>query len=103
MAEVTVTSAQNGGAVTVGAGDTVIVRLPENPTTGYRWQVVAGGAPLGDDFMPASSGAAGAAGERVLRFSAPASGVMTLELDSRRAWEAGATPQARFAVTVTVR
>jgi inhibitor of cysteine peptidase len=103
MADVTVTPAQNGGAVTVRAGDAVVVRLPENPTTGYRWQVTAGGTPSGDEFVPGPGGAAGAAGERVLRFMAPASGAMRLELESRRAWEAGQAPQARFAFTVSVR
>ena len=103
MAEITVTSAHNGSAVTVGAGDTVVVRLPENPTTGYRWHVTGGGAPSGDDFTPASGGAAGAAGERVFRFTARASGAMSLELQLRREWESGAMPESRFVVTISVR
>ena len=102
MAEVAVTSAQNGATVTAGAGDTVVVRLPENPTTGYRWAVTAGGSPSADTFRPGGS-APGAAGERVLSFKAPASGTMRLELALRRAWETGGAAQSSFSVTIALR
>src|SRR5262249_11238451 len=36
-AVVTISTAQNGGKVAVRAGDSITLRLPENPATGYRW------------------------------------------------------------------
>jgi len=39
MAEVALTREDNGRAVAVKVGDTVSVRLPENPSTGYSWAI----------------------------------------------------------------
>jgi inhibitor of cysteine peptidase len=104
MAEILVRETQNGGTVGVAAGDTVAVRLPENPTTGYRWQVDAltGLTLVADEFSPRSP-APGAGGERELRFIAPATGVFHIQATLRRAWEVGAAPQAQFRVTIQVR
>ena len=45
-------------------------------------------------------GRRGAAGERVLRFAVPPAGTMRVSAELRRAWEAGAVPQARFEVII---
>jgi predicted secreted protein len=37
---VTVTKARSGGTVTLKAGDKLVVRLAENPSTGYTWGTV---------------------------------------------------------------
>ena len=37
---VTLTEANNGQAIELRQGDAVDLRLHENPTTGFRWQVV---------------------------------------------------------------
>ena len=41
MPTTTVSEAQSGGAVELKRGDELIVSLTENPTTGFRWAVVA--------------------------------------------------------------
>jgi predicted secreted protein len=99
MADIVLTQANNGTTVSANAGDVIVVRLTENPTTGYRWEVAGGASPSADDFAPAGGGQ-GAAGERVLRFAA-ASGPIALVL--RRAWEADKPPQATFGVTVALK
>ena len=38
---VTLTEASNGAAVEIRNGDAIEVMLPENATTGFRWQVVS--------------------------------------------------------------
>ena len=39
MAVVSLTKANNGQSIEVRQGDEIIVRLPENPTTGYGWHI----------------------------------------------------------------
>jgi inhibitor of cysteine peptidase len=103
VSEVVVTKAAAGDTIRIATGGTVVVRLPENPSTGYRWQFEAavGLTVSGESFSPDSS-APGAAGERVLRLvgSTPGSFVFTAAL--RRPWETGIPPQDMFSITVEV-
>jgi predicted secreted protein len=39
MAAVSLTKANNGQSIEVRQGDEIILRLPENPTTRYRWHI----------------------------------------------------------------
>jgi inhibitor of cysteine peptidase len=83
-----------GRPVSMEVGQRVRITLPENRTTGYRWQV--GGdcsAILGveDDEAKAGSGKPGAGGERVWVFAAKAEGRCELRFESARAWEKTAT------------
>lgn len=106
MAERTVTKAQSGSTVHVGPGDVVIVRLPENPTTGFRWGVEASGEPVlalaGDQFVPAHDAGVGAGGQHAYRFVANVAGTATLRLKSWRQWEGEASVTERFTLTVEV-
>ena len=107
MSEHLLTPAQHGGSVRAALGDTLLLRLPENPTTGYRWQfeLPAGLGVSSDDFVMATS-AAGAGGERTLRLLASAPGLHRLAAALRRPWEtsgaAGGEPAGLFVVTITV-
>jgi inhibitor of cysteine peptidase len=79
-----------------------VLRLPENPTTGYRW---AGDPPAflsltRDDNAPGD--APGAAGVRVLEFVAAAPGRGELTLACTRAWDPAAPAMERFNVTIVV-
>ena len=104
MSNVVIGPANDGSAVHVAVGDVVIVRLPENPTTGYRWSVErsAGLAPAGDEFS-ATSSAVGGGGERTLRFAARSPGTFRIEASLRREWEANVAPQAHLGVDIVVR
>jgi inhibitor of cysteine peptidase len=95
-------------AVEVGVGDEVVIRLPENATTGYVWSVqsVDDGLELVEDAMvPASatagSPAPGAGGEHVVRLRATAPARADVVLHLGRSWEPAPAQQRR--VTVTVR
>ena len=103
MHEHLLTQAEHGGSVRVAIGDTILVRLHESPTTGYRWQfeLPAALSLSADDFVVAGV-AAGAGGERVIRLLASAPGCHELRATLRRSWLPDAEPSARFAVTVDV-
>ena len=91
-----------GRAVHLGRGDPVTVRLAENPTTGYRWQIDSadGLEVVNDQFEP--GGAVGAAGVRVLQFRCPNVGEYELRLKNRREWEGDASIVGRFDAKILV-
>lgn len=74
-------------------GQTLTLRLPSNPSTGYRWELI-NAAPeilnsLGPEvFNPGSQGQiVGAPGHSVWRFTAHSSGSGELALAYKRPWE----------------
>jgi len=94
----------------LAVGEEIILRLPENPTTGYRWQFTPSGNGklrlLTDRFESGASGGGmpppGAAGHRVLHFIAEASGDVQLAMVNKRASAAVASgdKQATFSILV---
>jgi len=105
MADILVGEGHNGAALSARRGDTLVVRLAENPTTGFRWTVTQSAAgvlqPLSDDFEAAGTMAPGAGGARVLRYRVSASGEASLALQLARPWEANA-PRSNFQVRLSV-
>ena len=91
----------DGSTVSLLPGQSLIIRLPENPTTGYRWAVaVSGGMTLvSDDFSPTGAGV-GAGGTRTLEWTSPALGSQRITLALRRPWEAAEAAIRRFTVTI---
>jgi inhibitor of cysteine peptidase len=100
MALIVLSRAHAGTTHPASVGDTVTIQLPENPTTGYRWQVIASGSltPCGDDFAP--SAAVGAEGMRTLRFTVTAAGMHQLRLAQAREWESATTPQDQLIISI---
>lgn len=89
--------------ITVHVGDGILLRLPENPSTGYRW---SGELP---DFLRVTRDeneqhgtAPGAGGFRTMELVAVAPGRATLDLACGQAWEPTAPPTDRFSVTIEV-
>lgn len=103
MAQHLLTPAQHGSALRAALGDDVLLRLPENPTTGYRWvfSLPAGLSQVADDYAAAGS-APGSGGERVLHLRAAAPGQHVVTAVLNRAWDTGAAPQGSFSATVEV-
>lgn len=85
-------------------GDTLIVRLPATPSTGYGWTVVRGSELLkeiGDPkWEPAPSGKPGAEGTQVLEFAVKGPGAAWLELGYRRPFERDSKPTKTWSVFV---
>jgi inhibitor of cysteine peptidase len=99
-----ITIDQNGGEAELGLGATCMIQLPENPTTGYRWQVHSAGAPVvaieADDFEVGSQ-RVGAPGLRRWTVRAAQPGTAVIELRNRRSWETEA--MSTFRITLQVR
>jgi predicted secreted protein len=92
----------NGRTVTVDAVETITLRLPENPTTGYRWAVASCGKlkPSDDAYQP-DSALPGASGIRTFVWTA-VPGVHPLALVLRREWEPADQALDHFSMNVQV-
>jgi inhibitor of cysteine peptidase len=79
----------SGSRRTLAVGDSVEVRLPETPTTGFRWRPVADlqQLRLTDDHFDGAVAPRGAGGQRVLVFEALTAGTAQLRLAKAREWE----------------
>ena len=106
MADTTLTNADAGRTVAINSGDKIVVRLEENPTTAYVWQVEQldpGVLELvSDDYEIAAGSGIGGGGERKLVFRANNPGTSPLRLKSVRQWEPD-KPSSSFSVTIEVR
>ncbi|MEN3309606.1 MAG: inhibitor of cysteine peptidase [Micromonosporaceae bacterium] len=93
----------DGEAVTVAPGGLLEIALPENATTGYRWELdplPAGAAVVGDRVEAPDTRAAGAAGLRVFAIRPGHGGTVSARL--RRSWET-VEPVRTFSVRVRPR
>lgn len=99
----TVTAADNGGTVQVGAGGDLLVELRGNPSTGYFWQVIATDdsilLPLYEGFVP-DTDLLGSPGLQKFSFHVMAPGITSLQLIYSRPWETDTPPAQAFVVTV---
>ncbi len=106
MSDITLTKADNGKTLTLKPGQTLILRLAENPTTGYRWSIPSLNAQVlqltDDRFESSSSAAIGGGGQRVLTFQAQQPGQISLSLKSKREWEDQALALESFSVMIQV-
>jgi inhibitor of cysteine peptidase len=98
-------SADNGGTKSLRVGELFQVTLPENPTTGYRWELHAPAGPVlevvDDSFARPTTGLIGAGGLHSWRFKALREGLAVLTIDNRRSWEP--SPIGAFKVTIDVK
>jgi inhibitor of cysteine peptidase len=87
----------------IGVGQELVVRLQENPTTGYRWQLAIppDGLALDDDAYEAATDRPGSGGVRTFRLHATGPGTHRLGAALRRSWESGQarSPALEFLIT----
>jgi inhibitor of cysteine peptidase len=107
---VSLSEGNNGETVAVRRGDTLDLRLSENPSTGFRWKVVRADRLSEEEPAPDSTevpardsqSQVGRGGLRVFRFRAIAPGDGRLELKLWREFEGDASVLRRFAIGLTV-
>lgn len=107
MADTSIEEAESGGAVRLKVGEKLIVRLRENPTTGFHWQLQEGSETIlhleETRFVEPGGGRAGEGGERLWTFRAKKGGTAALLLKLLRAWQNDESTTRRFEVSVDVR
>lgn len=113
-----VTEADNGSEVHLKVGETLIVRLRSNPSTGYMWYVTAKSTPLvklvrqmeinntGPAVRPGTGAPAlprlGRPVVQVFEFVAVRAGQGVLQLHYVRSWEKAAPDEERFELRVAI-
>jgi inhibitor of cysteine peptidase len=107
MAVVTLTDANNGELIEARLGDEIVLQLPENATTGYRWHIDrADGlaekqiAHQQVDSKPGPNPQFGRGGIREFRFTVNGPATARLELKRWREWEGESSVLERFAVDI---
>jgi inhibitor of cysteine peptidase len=104
--EVMVDMEDNGRQITLFRGQTLVVSLGAQPSTGYTWEVVEidelilrqEGEP---EFQP-TSGGIGASGVQIFRFGTISAGETDLRMIYHQPWVEGVEPLKTFSVHVTV-
>jgi inhibitor of cysteine peptidase len=111
LRSLSLTDADNEKTVTVTKGQSLLVKLSANPTTGYKWSVSSTdrtfGYPAYDRYLAASSnGPVGSGG--IQRFTwktnSPLNmvGSHTVKLEYKRPWEMNIAPAKTFTFTVKI-
>lgn len=84
------TEDDSGSEVAVSLGDVIEISLEENPSTGYRWEVVSPPEMIeltSDEYLEPDTDAVGAPGERLLTYEAIADGAGILRLEYIRPFD----------------
>jgi inhibitor of cysteine peptidase len=104
---ITIGEADAGHTIKLEVGDSLVVALPGNITTGYNW-IPAPQEPslleqVGEPKVTPASDLLGAPGMIALQFKAASAGQTTLHLDYRRSFEPDVAPEQTFEVAVIVK
>ena len=95
--------------IEVPAGDTLVVTLGSNPTTGFRWSESAQISDqtilkqTGHEFVPPEGTVPGAGGQEEWTFKALKAGTATVSMEYSRPWEGGEKGEWTFSLAVTVK
>jgi len=92
MTEIKLTKNDNDKTVEAKVGESVVIELPENPTTGYRWildvKEGTGIASANDScYAAAYESGIGSGGTRTFIVELESSGIATINAKLRRQWE----------------
>jgi inhibitor of cysteine peptidase len=95
----------DGQAVTLAIGQTIEIRLKENPTTGFHWQLMANDGAICAmtcDAFEGPSGPPGQGGEHSWKFETVRPGGCDLEFRYRRRWGNSVETERRFKIHIRV-
>jgi inhibitor of cysteine peptidase len=95
----------NNTHLCLNLGDTLMIKLPSNVTTGYSWTITTPAATLEQlvsDRERAKDAPVGAGGFQTFRFTAKSAGDATLELKYFRPFEKDKPAAKTYKITVSV-
>jgi predicted secreted protein len=96
----------NGSKIELNAGENFEIIQHENPTTGFRWNLISRGEPacrLLDNSFNSGSGAPGSGGNHSWQFLAVKEGLGKIEFAYQRPWEQVNPPAQSFTLSVYIR
>jgi inhibitor of cysteine peptidase len=103
---IVVTEEQNGATVNVNTGALITVKLPENPTTGFTWNLTttSGLQIINDTYKPTytTGKMVGSSGTHIWDISAVATGEQKIQGVYMRSWEPTNGNETSFIMTVVV-
>jgi inhibitor of cysteine peptidase len=106
MSEIVITPSDQGKIFEANQGELIVIRLEENPTTGYQWEMGAVDSQiieiLDSDYSPTSGTGVGGGGTHTFRFRAKSPGRGKIQLRLRRSWEPVDAAIERFEVNILV-
>jgi inhibitor of cysteine peptidase len=105
MSTISVTNEANGTSIEGRVEDEIVVRLSENPSTGYRWQLDHIEGPVefvNDSYEPHLSVQLGSGGTRQFSFRAQAQGAARLALKHWKRFEGEGSVIERFALDLRI-
>ncbi len=105
--EIKLTQANNGESYELNRDDVIVIRLTENPTTGYCWEIEELDnnilALQSSDFFLPENPQIGEGGMRVFAFKAKTAGSAQIRLKYWREWEGNDSITDVFNVTTIVK
>jgi predicted secreted protein len=94
----------DGRTVHAAPGDQIVVRLPETPGTGFRWELASPAPPEiileSTTFVPASGSSVGGSGTRTFTFVVKDRARARIGLQRWRPWEGERSIERSFAFEV---
>ncbi len=100
------TEKESGTSIDLHSGDTLAISLPDNPTTGFRWETESVNEhilhPVEEPVYEPSSNLVGSGGRTTFQFTAANAGNTPLRLVYRRSFEKDAPPASTFELNATV-
>ena len=106
LMQIQVTEADNGKEYSLNQGDSLIIVLESNPSTGYAWEVETVDNPVvqlaGEAVFKADSDNLGSPGKATHTFYAVNGGSQMLTLNYQRPSEKDVQPTKTFTISVTV-
>jgi inhibitor of cysteine peptidase len=99
-----VTEAQNNATVNLGLNNTLTLKLNENPTTGYQWNLTTspGLVVTADNYLPTAPQLTGSGGTHIWDMKAVQTGTQTIKAIYMRSWEPVTGNETTFSMTVIV-
>jgi inhibitor of cysteine peptidase len=106
MSTIELGQADNGKLIELHREQKLAIRLPENPTTGYLWNIVSYNKEIialeSSVFSSAPSSGVGGSGERTFVFKATNIGTTQLQMKHWQSWEGDQSVDKHYHLTIRV-